>query len=46
MIASDLQLHSRPCFTHSPSLRGLGGGCLFEEASESWVCVRGEVYNQ
>ena len=36
MIVSDLQFHSRFCVT-SPSL---------EEASESWVCVRGEVYNQ
>ena len=36
MIVSDLQFHSRFCITFPP----------LEEASESWVCVRGEVYNQ
>ena len=41
MIVSDLQFHSRFCIT-SPPLEGAGGSYLFEEASESWVCVRGE----
>ncbi|EKY15795.1 hypothetical protein HMPREF9072_00816 [Capnocytophaga sp. oral taxon 324 str. F0483] len=28
--------------SHLPLWRGLGGGYLFEEASDSWVCVREE----
>ena len=36
MIPSNLQLHNCFCVTSPP----------LEEASESWVCVRGEVYNQ